>query len=261
MNPSEYEAMFRVEDHLWWYTGMRRIAEEIMRERLDGAGRRLAILDAGCGTGGNLAWLARFGEVYGVDLSPLAVEFCARRHLTTVSRASVLELPYPDGAFDLVTSFDVIYHLQVRDDVAALAETRRVLKPGGWAYVRVPALEPLRSAHDTAVHTRQRYDVAELREKARLAGLDVVRATYANTLLFPVAAASRLLARLRRHGAPAGHARHEEVRSDVRPAPAAVNAVLSAILGAEAALLRRLNLPLGLSAVVLARRPQELALP
>src|SRR6476646_2501514 len=126
MNAAEYEAMFRVEDHLWWYTGMRRIAAQILGERLAGAGRRLAILDAGCGTGGNLDWLARYGAAYGVDFSPLAVAFCAQRHLTTVSRASVLDLPYPDSTFDLVTSFDVIYHLGVRDDVAALAEMRRV---------------------------------------------------------------------------------------------------------------------------------------
>src|SRR5438046_1149896 len=132
MNAAEYEAMFRVEDHLWWYTGMRRIAEQILGERLDGDGRRTAILDAGCGTGGNLAWLGRFGEAHGVDLSPLAVAFCRQRQLTTVSRASVAALPYRDAAFDLVTSFDVIYHLQVQDDVAALAELRRVLKPGGW---------------------------------------------------------------------------------------------------------------------------------
>src|SRR5436190_12114389 len=222
MNAAEYEAMFRVEDHLWWYTGMRRIAAQILGERLDGAGRRLAILDAGCGTGGNLAWLARYGKAYGVDLSPLAVRFCAERHQTTVSRASVLDLPYPDRTFDLVTSFDVIYHLGVRDDVAALAEMRRVLRPGGWTYVRVPALEPLRSEHDAAVHTRQRYDLAELTDKARRAGLEVVRATYANTLLLPIAATSRLLARLRRRGDRPNHGMQDEpeaARSDVHPVP------------------------------------------
>ena len=251
MNASEYEAMYRVEDSLWWYTGMRRIAQRILGEKLDG--HRPRILDAGCGTGGNLAWLGRFGTAYGVDLSPLAVEFCARRDLATVSRASVLDLPYPDATFDVVTSFDVIYHLQVADDVAALAEMRRVLKPGGWAYVRVPALEPLRSAHDAAVHTRQRYQLGELADKAERAGFDVRRATYVNTLLFPLAAAARLVARF----GGAGREDVAHVESDVKPVAAPVNALFGAVMGAEAALLARLDLPIGLSAVVVAQRPLQ----
>jgi SAM-dependent methyltransferase len=218
----------------------------------------LRILDAGCGTGGNLAWLERFGTAYGVDLSALAVEFCTRRDLRTVSRASVLDLPYPDATFDLVNSFDVIYHLQVADDVAALKEMRRVLKPGGHLYVRVPALEPLRSAHDTAVHTRQRYTVPELREKVARAGLTVVRATYANSLLFPAAAASRLLARVRGEDGVHGG---EDVQSDVHPVPAIVNALFGAALRTEASILARVDLPIGLSAVALAQRPLQSAVP
>src|SRR5205823_13790442 len=121
-----------------------------------------------------------------------------------------------------------------------------------------PALEPLRSAHDTAVHTRQRYRLAELEDKACRAGLDVVRATYANTLLFPLAAASRVLARLHnRRGMPGEPDGDAHVRSDVRPVPALLNAALATVLRVEAALLGRLDLPVGLSAVILARRPLD----
>ena len=259
VNVSEYEAMYRVEDTLRWYAGMRRIAEAVLDGRLTAGaasaggaaaapGRAgMKILDAGCGTGGNLRWLSRFGAAYGVDLSPHALRFCARRRLGTVSRASVSHLPFPDGAFDLVTSFDVIYHLDVADDVAALAEMRRVLKPGGWALIRVPALEQLRGRHDAAVHTRQRYTLAELEAKARRAGLRPARASYANTLLFPAAAAVRLARRVLPF--EAGEA------SDVRPAPPAVNRLLSLILDLEAAIVRRVDLPVGLSALVLAQRP------
>jgi SAM-dependent methyltransferase len=275
MNPAEYEAMYRLEDRLWWYTGMRRITAAALGERLSGAAGPLRILDAGCGTGGNLAWLTRvWGRsggrgagpqagwpAWGVDLSPLATAYCRRRGLTGVSRASVLELPFAEGTFDLVTSFDVIYHLGVADDVAALREMRRVLRPGGALFVRVPALEGLQSHHDVAVHTRQRYRAAELRRKAEAAGLRVERASYANTVLLPLAAASRLGGRLR--AALAGPGRvgpspkggEEVVRSDVRPAPALLNALFGAVLGLEAALLTRIDLPIGLSALVVARRP------
>ncbi|HEX2324971.1 MAG TPA: class I SAM-dependent methyltransferase [Chloroflexota bacterium] len=260
MNPAEYEAMYRLEDRLWWYTGMRRITAAALGKRLSGAAGPLRILDAGCGTGGNLAWLTRvWGRAWGVDLSPLATAYCRRRGLTRVSRASVLELPFAEGTFDLVTSFDVIYHLGVADDVAALREMRRVLRPGGALFVRVPALERLQSHHDVAVHTRQRYRAAELRRKAEAAGLRVERASYANTVLLPLAAVSRLGGRLRSALAGPGpmgpKGGGEVVRSDVRPAPALLNTLFGAVLGLEAVLLTRIDLPIGLSALVVARRP------
>lgn len=246
MNAAEYEAMYRVEDSMWWYTGMRRIAASLLERRLAPGVR---ILDAGCGTGGNVAWLGRYGTAHGVDLSKEAMRFCRQRGLTTVGRASVLDLPYPAETFDLVTSFDVIYHLDVADDVAALAELSRVLRQGGTLLVRVPAYEALTGAHDAAVHTRQRYTRAELSEKVSRVGLRVIRATYANSLLFPIAAAARLWARFARS---APHAEHQ---SDVRPVAGPVNGLFAAALRVEASLLSRWNLPVGLSAIVVAERP------
>jgi SAM-dependent methyltransferase len=247
MNAAEYAAMNRVEDTLWWYTGMRRIGAALLEGRLRPG---LRILDAGCGTGGNLRWLTHYGTAYGVDLAPQAMRFCRRRGLSTVAQGSVLALPYPDRTFDLVTSFDVIYHLDVADDVAALRELARVLRPGGAALVRVPALEQLRSEHDAAVHTRQRYSLVELRRKAAAAGLRVTRATYANTLLFPVAATTRIAARLFRRAEA-----EDEHRSDVHEVSPLLNRAFGAALDVEAALLARWDLPVGLSALVVAERP------
>lgn len=254
MNPAEYAAMFRVEDSLWWYLGMREVVATLVGTRLDTADR---ILDAGCGTGGTLAWwqrrTGRTGKSgTGIDLSPVAVAFAARRGLARLGRGSATDLPFADGSFDGVLSLDVIYHLGVADDRRALDEIARVVRPGGWACVRVPAFDGLRSAHDAAVHTRQRYRLSDLAARVSDTGLRIDRATYANALLFPAAVA----ARVRRRRDAASTRAHEAV-SDVRPASPLVQAVGLAALRAEAAALRHLDLPFGLSAIVVATRPKS----
>ena len=121
------------------------------------------------------------------------------------TRGSLLSLPFPDGSFDAVTSFDVLYHRWVEDDRAAVREIVRVLRPGGLFLVRVPALKMLWGAHDEAVHSRHRYTRGEVRRLLEGEGLEVARLTYANTILFPVIAARRTLDRLlHRHGSDVG---------------------------------------------------------
>jgi len=240
MEPGEYDTLARLESRHWWYVGMRRIAESVLRE----AGLRppSRILDAGCGTGGGLQWLAAYGTVTGVDVHPLAVRYAARSS-PRVACASVQALPFPEAAFDLVTSFEVLYHLAVTDDAAALRECARVLRPGGRLLVRVPAHDWLRGAHDRQVHTRQRYARRELREKIESAGLELQRLTFVGLTLFPLAVLKRLTER--------ESAAHTDV---TLPAPA-LNKALTAALSAEGLWLRRLDLPVGLSLLALARKP------
>lgn len=234
-----YAATREMEEQLWWYAGMQRISERLL-DRYVGH-RALEILDAGCGTGGAAAtWLGRRGRVVGTDLSNLALDYCRQRGLTRLMQASIAQLPFPDQQFDLVTSFDVLYHLWV-DDGLALSEFARVLRPGGFVLVRVPANDWLRSEHDQATYTRHRYSRLELRGKLEQAGLRVCAASYANTLLFPVVLAKRLLLR----GAPT---------DDFWLPPPAINATLGHILSLEAAFVARSALPVGLSVVALARK-------
>ena len=126
-----------------------------------------------------------------------------------------------------------------------LQECLRVLKPGGMLYVRTPAFQALYGGHDVTLHTRHRYTGVELANKLGLAGLEVLQTTYANTILFPIAAARRMLAKLT----------HSEGESDVRAVPGPLNAALTAIFSLEASILPRTSLPFGLSAIAIARKP------
>ena len=244
MKPAEYRRMYEAEERQWWYAGQRAIASALLEPALGGASPGAPrLLDAGCGSGFNLLALAPLGRAVGIDLAPEAIAFCRMRGVRAV-RASLLALPFPDSAFDAVTSFDVLYHAWVTDDRGAVAEMARVLRPGGLLLVRVPALEALRGAHDVEVQSRHRYTRAELRALLEGCSLRVERATYCNSLLFPLLLARRTLDRvLGREG------------SDVGFLPAPLEWAFSRALLAEAALVRAgLSFPVGASVIARARK-------
>jgi SAM-dependent methyltransferase len=245
VKPAEYRRMFEAEEAQWWYAGQRAIASALLEPTLGAevSGPR-RLLDAGCGTGFNLLALGRLGRATGVDLAPEAIALCRARGVRA-ARASLLALPFPDAAFDVVTSLDVIYHAWVSDDRAAVGEMARVVRPGGWLLVRVPALKMLRGAHDAEVQSRHRYTRRELRRLLEGSGLRVERATYCNSLLFPLLLARRTLDRLLgREG------------SDVGFLPAPLEWLFRRVLGVEAALVQvGLSFPVGASVVALAQKP------
>jgi SAM-dependent methyltransferase len=237
----QYDLMFQQEDRHWWYLGMRQIVAALLDRYFHPATTRPEILDAGCGSGGATAWLARWGRVSGVDLEPQALHYAARREVKRLAVASIEALPFAGESFDLVTSFDVLYHLNVGNDLAALGEVERVLRPGGMALIRAPAHDWLRGAHDHAVHTRHRYHRDEMKAKLEAVGLRVQHTSYANTILFPLAPAKRLLEKKD----PAGCV-------DLWQPPRPVNALLRALLGSEAGLVARAGMPWGLSVIAVA---------
>jgi SAM-dependent methyltransferase len=241
MNREQYVRMRAVEDRHWWYRGTRAIFWDVLSGLDLGEGAR--ILDAGCGTGGNLGMLGRLGPVVGLDFSELALELAAERGGARFARGSVAAVPFEDSSFDLVTSFDVLCHRSIGDDVDARRELARVLRRGGWVLLQLPGLDWLRGAHDVEVHTVRRYTTAGLREKLVAAGLQPVRLTYVNGLLLPFAAAKRVSDRLRgAHG------------DDLGEIPPLLDAFFRSAMAAERQILRRRDLPAGVSVLGLARR-------
>lgn len=245
MDPAEYRTLYAVEDRHWWYVGMRHITLALLGEtyhdRTD-----LEILDAGGGTGAAMGYLAHFGRVTGIDLSPLALGFCRERALTRLAQASVTALPFAAASFDLVTSFDVLYHRAVGDYRDALRESHRVLRPGGRLLLRLPAYDRLRGRHDVAVHTVRRFTTDELSLSLHATGFQAEHLTYANTILFPLALAKRLAEPL----LPAAKVH----QSDLTLNPRWLDKALAGVLSAEAHRLRRRDLPFGLTVIALARK-------
>jgi SAM-dependent methyltransferase len=244
MDESFYPAYYQLEGRHWWFLGRRRLFLRLLEQRFPPDARPIDVLDFGCGTGAFLEHLDRFGTVSAVDADPSAVAFCHTRGRSEVTLVPPgAPLPFRDGAFDLVTTLDVIEH--VDDDVAALAELRRVLRPGGRLLVAVPAFMFLWGKQDEVSHHRRRYTAPTLRRALADAGFGVDRMSYFNMILFPPIAAVRLGRRLLR--------RPGSAQSDFDLGPAALNRAFGAVFGAEADLVARRDLPFGVSLLAVAR--------
>ncbi len=246
MRAEDFEFLYNMEERYWWFAAMRQITDTIAGKQLQR--KSLQVLDAGCGTGYNLNHYERAGlAVYGLDIAPEAVDGVKRRGFEKITQASVTDIPYRTEAFDLVFSFDVICQIPVSASVQAIAEMHRVLRPGGFLFVRVPAFEWLRSSHDADLHTAHRFTSTELEEALQRAGFTVHFSTYANSFLFPVAVTRRFLKRL---GVGSG--------TDVKPLPAGLqwlDPIFRKILTAEAGIFgRRKRLPFGLSVICYAEK-------
>jgi len=260
MRKEHYDLMYAQETDFWWFAGMRMVMGEILKKHLQNGPKRT--LDVGCGTGINLLWMASFfrpESITGCDYSRAAIGWCAEAlrsardqdaiRAVQLSRGDARRLPFSEGSFDLVTSFDVLNHFPEGEAVHAMAEISRVLRPGGLAIIREPAYQWLLSNHDTIFGTCRRYSAPELERRMTRVGFRILETTYANTVLFPLAAAQRLL---RKHAGIASD------RTDVHPWPPMLrwlNGPFKACLGLESRLLARgCRLPFGLSAICVARK-------
>jgi SAM-dependent methyltransferase len=171
-----------VERSHWWFAGRRRLlARQIRRLALPSSA---CILDVGTGTGTNLRLLTELGfeDVTGVDASDDAVRLCAEKHPGLVEKGDACALPFPDASFDLVLATDVLEHLE--DDGKALAELRRVLRPGGSALLTVPAFPSLWGLQDEVSHHRRRYRRRDFEQRLERSGLALRECFHFNYLLF-----------------------------------------------------------------------------
>ncbi|MGH6946755.1 MAG: class I SAM-dependent methyltransferase [Kiloniellales bacterium] len=243
MDRHVYARMAAVEGRHWWFVARRRILADALRH-LVALPEGIRILEAGCGTGGNLGMLAEFGEVHAFEPNDEAREY-ARRTGGYDIRPGMLpdQIPFDCCSYELVAALDILEH--VDDDVESLRQLLRQLRPGGWAVVTVPAFTFLWSRHDELHHHKRRYRKSELRAKLRDAGFAGIQVNYFNTILFPLVVAMRSFKKLLR----------ADNDDSALPTSALLNKVLCIVLASERFLVRRLPLPFGVSLLAVARRP------
>ncbi|MBA4048412.1 MAG: SAM-dependent methyltransferase [Sphingomonas sp.] len=236
-----YDRMAAHDSTHWWYRARREILSDYLTRMADLPGDA-RILEIGCGTGHNLPMLARFGAVDAIEIDPAARAIASQRLGKPVGDAPLPELPgVARGSYDLIAVLDVVEH--IADDVAALAAMRDCLTPGGKILIAVPAHQWMWSAHDVVNHHHRRYSKATLGAAIAAAGLTHNGLRWFNSLLFPLAAASRVAGRLT-----------GKDDSDDSPPPAPINALFERVFALERHLIGRVPMSPGVSIVTLAAR-------
>lgn len=248
MEPHEYQTLYEFETSYWWYRALHLIMLDTLRDL--GMGPAALVLDAGCGTGQNMVNVGQNlgAQCYGFDVAGEAAPFWRKRGLRQVCRASINEIPYRSAAFDAVMSLDVL-ECDAVDEDNAVSELHRVLKPGGYLILVVPAYEwLLTEEHHKAVGACRRYNRRKLAALIGRMKLQPVRMTNLFGSLLPAIAAYRLALKYlspRVEGPP---------RSELKPLPPAVNDLLFKITNLERNFLRRWDVPFGSSILAVARK-------
>ena len=249
MERHEYDTMARLEDTHWWYRAIRRLVSRTLQ--VESKGRRIRILDVGCGTGGGMASIANRlpgSLLVGIDIHKAATWYASRRRVGLIAQASAHRLPFRDGSFDVVTLIDLLYIEGLKDHVT-IHEAYRVLQQGGLLVVNVPAFEWLRGEHDMAVRTRHRYRKQEIGRLLAGNGFGIKKLLYWNWVLFPVVGFVRnVLAPVRPRATP---------KSDVRSLPKWLNSLLAGLLSIDIALAAKIRFPIGTSVFCVAYKKHE----
>lgn len=236
--------MYEHADHNWWFVAKRQVVAAMLHAMAAG-GPLGDLLDVGCGTGEILAHLGN-GRSVGMDIAREALGYSRRRGVRRLVLADSRRLPWRPGSFDTILCLDHLEH--VEDDVEALRGLAALLRPGGRVLVSVPAHRYLWTMRDDVLHHYRRYSLRELQARAAAAGLEACRITHSNMLLFPVLALLCLWSRLT--GRQSGR-----LPPDLHLARPLVNRSVISILGLEARMLRRLNLPIGSTLLLVGRKP------
>lgn len=242
MDFATYEVEAQVEATHWWFVGRRKLFRSIVENI--GIASSDAILDIGTSTGTNLRMLreAGFDNVRGLDLHEEAIRWCADKGLGHVDKGDICDIPSANNAYDLVLATDIIEH--VDDDMAALREITRVLKPGARAIVTVPAFQSLWGLQDTVSQHKRRYRKQELIDKLCQVGLVADECFYFNYLLFfPIWFARKLIRLL-----------GLKLSSENELNSLLINKILSFVFTFDIVTARKINPPFGVSVLVVVRK-------
>ena len=223
-----YREMAELENEHLWFIARRAILKSIIQK----FGLHGKTLEVGPGTGGNLSLFE--GEVSVLEPNPEAIKYLENKNVKIVQGG--LGQVEVDADHDVIACLDVIEHLD--NDLDGTKAAYKGLRSGGHFLVTVPAFQFLWSKHDENHHHKRRYTKNQIVDLLRQAGFEIEFSSYFNFLLFPLAVIGRMLG-----------------QTGAGKPNALLNFLFEKIFSFEKYFLSFLSLPIGLSIVVVAKKP------
>ncbi len=251
MENQAYDELARVEDTHWYHESRRRLLEYYLDSVKDALPSCAQILDVGCGTGGMLNVLEKYGDITGLEISEYALSLLLKKHPSAkikIGSANDLDNIFKGQAFDLATFFNVLYHKWIADDVQVLKKAADIVKPGGFIVLNEPAYGFLYRDNDKICFGARRYTKTGIRDILTKAGFRIVKITYFNSLSFLPLVAITALQR-------SGLIRFKSASNELRRPHRVVNELLKFIMSCELAIIKIFgSMPFGVSVFVLAEK-------
>lgn len=246
MKSSEYSKMADAENFYWWHVGRKKIINKQLKKAVTIAPQSTRLLNIGCGTGGTIPMLSKFGSLDNVEVSQEAIDICRDKGFSNVKKIDGIKLPFKDNEFDIAVALDVLEHIE--DDSGALKEWHRILKKNGRVFITVPAYQWLWSEHDESLHHHRRYTLSGLHKKLNRAGFRVQKRTYAIVFSFPLIVGYRFIKSIlpKKKGG--------KLATSYVFLPNSVNLFFIWLLSIEAWLLQYINAPFGTSLLIVAEK-------
>ena len=252
-DPEFFSPLFDTEERHFWFRARNRLIMAMLKGILPQLPEDYRLVEIGCGTGNVLRVLEPLcgaAHISGMDLFMEGLRFARRRVSCALVQADLQAPPF-GRKVEVVGMFDVLEHLE--NDGEVLEQVAKLIIPGGWLLLTVPAFMELWSYFDVASHHARRYRRKELTGKLESAGFEVQQISYTMLLAFPLVWLQRHLS-----GVTTKHEEMDEVRvhdramRDLRIVPV-INEILAFLLSLEAPLVAGgVSLPFGSSLIAIA---------
>ncbi len=177
------------------------------------------LLNIGCAHGPDFLPFTKSFELYGIDFSSEMLKFAQKyaqkfNFAVSLSLADAGHLPYPDQIFDWAISVATYHHIRGKEErQAALNELRRVLKPGGEAFITVwnhwqprfwfkgrEVAVPWQTRGKTLYRYYYLFSYPELEKLVERAGFEVLKSSPESAYRFPIKLFSRNICLLVKKG-------------------------------------------------------------
>jgi len=242
---------FDLERNHWWFKVRGSILLQRLRQSVNG--RDLRILNVGVATGRTTELLEELGDVTSIEFDKDCLEFTQQALGIEIIHGSIADLPFSDGAFDVVTAFDVLEHVEAHEQGAS--ELKRVCRPGGIVCVSVPACMSMWSRHDEVNHHFRRYSRQDLVDLFKDEIGNIEHLTFFNSFLFfPIWIFRRLSRKARRGISSTGG----ESDFSIGGTGLLSNMIAGSIFALEKPLIRAgIRLPIGVSLLLTWRKQKQ----